>query len=97
MFTDIFVGVSLCVCVCVVFGVLLYMVFSFKTINISIDFQVSDLLYFMFGVLLLSGNIDEFSVALESQLQFLPGPNILPTSESTYLGQIFSSLPGLQG
>ena len=48
-------------CVCVVFGVLLYMVFSFKPVNISVDFQVSDLLYFMFGVLLLSGNTDEFS------------------------------------
>lgn len=48
------------VCVCVVFGALLYMVFSFKPVNISIDFQVSNLLYFMFGVLLLSGNTDEF-------------------------------------
>ena len=89
--------VCVCVCVCVVFGVLLYMVFSFKPINISVDFQVSDLLYFMFGVLLLSGNTDEFSAALESQHQFLPGPNILPISESTVLGQTFSFLPGLRG
>lgn len=93
VFTAIFVCVSLCVSV---WSLGFYYTW-FSPLSQSIFlliFKLATSCISCLGFFTFIWNTDEFSAALESQLQFLPGPNILPVSESPYLGQTFSFLFG---